>query len=32
MPAFVRDTAAFISIAGFVATIGLWSEVIRAVV
>lgn len=31
MPAFLRDAAAFISIATFVATIGLWSEVIRAV-
>jgi hypothetical protein len=31
MPAFLRDTVAFISIAAFVATVGLWSEVFRAV-
>ncbi len=31
MPAFLRDTVAFISIASFVATIGLWSELIRTV-
>jgi hypothetical protein len=30
MPAFLRDTAAFISIAAFVATVGLWSDILRS--
>lgn len=31
MPAFLKDTVAFISVAAFVATVGLWSELIRAI-
>jgi hypothetical protein len=32
MPAFLRDAAALISVVSFVATVGLWSELIRAIV
>lgn len=32
MPAFLRDTAAFVAVVSFVATIGVWSELIRAIV
>ena len=32
MPAFFRDTAAFVAVAAFVATVGVWSELIRAIV
>jgi hypothetical protein len=32
MPAFVRDTAALVSIVAFVATVGVWSELIRSIV
>ena len=29
MPAFLKDTAAFAAVVSFVATIGLWSDLIR---
>jgi hypothetical protein len=32
MPAFLKDTAALISVVAFAATIGLWSNLIRAIV
>jgi hypothetical protein len=31
MPAFLKDAAAFISIAGFVLTVGLWTDFVRAI-
>lgn len=31
MSAFLKDAAAFISIAAFAATVALWSDLIRAV-
>ena len=30
MPAFFRDAAALIAVVAFVATVGVWSELIRA--
>ena len=30
MPAFLKDAAAFISIAAFVVTVAIWSDLIRA--
>lgn len=29
MPAFLKDTAALISVVAFVATVGLWSDLLR---
>jgi hypothetical protein len=31
MRAFLKDAAAFMSIAGFVLTVGLWTEFVRAI-
>ena len=32
MTAFIRDAAALIAVVSFVATIGVWSELLRAIV
>lgn len=30
MPAFVKDTAALISLVSFVAVVGLWADLVRS--
>ena len=30
MPAFLKDTVAFAAVVSFIATVGLWSDLIRS--